>query len=167
MGAVFKSLFKIARMFPAAVKTGTNTMEAYIETRRLETLMLEYAEAHDYGPKDMRNHANIAAMVAGLPDGEVIKFLNEIIRLFKSLSNVKLLAAARDIMARCVDVMEDRTDIYEPNEIAGLQLGHAIISGGVDLFSQLEPEEFPLILKGIETVELDWYESILEEAANA
>jgi hypothetical protein len=166
MGAVFKSLFKIARMFPAAVKTGVNTMEAYIETRRLEKLMLEYAEEHGYEPEDMNDHQNIAAMVAGLPDGEVLKFLNEVIKLFKSLSNVKLLRAARDIMERSIEVMEARTDVYEPHEIAGLQLGHAIISGGVDLFSQLEPDEFPVIIKGIETIELDWYERILEEAAN-
>lgn len=165
MGAVFKSLWTIARMFPSAVKTGVNTLEAYLETRRLEKLMLEYAEEHDYTPEDMKDHDNIVAMVAGLPDGEVMKFLNEVIRLFKSLSNVKLLAAARDIMERSIEVMESRTDIYEENEIAGLQLGYEIISGGVELFSQLEPDEFPLVIKGIETVELDWYERIMEEAA--
>lgn len=165
MGAVFKSLWTIATMFPAAVKTGVNTLEAYLETRRLEKLMLEYAEEHGYAPEDLSEHEHIVAMVAGLPDGEVMKFLREVIRLFKSLSNVKLLAAARDIMERSIEVMESRPDIYEEHEVAGLQLGHAIIAGGVELFSQLEPEEFPLIIKGIETVELDWYERILEEAA--
>jgi hypothetical protein len=94
-----------------------------------------------------------------------MKFLNEVIRLFKSLSNVKLLAAARDIMERSIEVMEARTDVYEEHEIAGLQLGYEIISGGVELFSQLDPEEFPLVIQGIETVELDWYERIMEEAA--
>ncbi len=164
MGAVFKSLWTLARMFPAAVKTGVTTLEAYLETRRLEKLMLEYAEEHDYTPEDLTQHENIVAMVAGLPDGEVMKFLSEVIRLFKSLSNVKLLAAARDIMERSIDVMESRTDIYEENEIAGLRLGYDIIAGGVELFSQLDPEEFPVVIKGIETVELDWYETILEEA---
>ncbi len=164
MGAVFKSLWTIARMFPAAVRTGVTTLEAYLETRRLEKLMLEYAEENDYAPEDLSKHENIVAMVAGLPDGEVMKFLHEVIRLFKSLSNVKLLAAARDIMERSIEVMESRTDIYEENEVAGLQLGYEIIAGGVDLFTQLEPEEFPVVIKGIETIELDWYERILEEA---
>jgi len=164
MGAVFKSLWTIARMFPAAVRTGVTTLEAYLETRRLEKLMLEYAEAHDFTPDDLDQHENIVAMVAGLPDGEVMKFLSEVIRLFKALSNVKLLAAARDIMDRSIEVMESRSDIYEEHEVAGLQLGREIIAGGVELFNQLEPDEFPIIIRGIETIELDWFERILEEA---
>lgn len=164
MGAVFKSLWTIARMFPAAVRTGVSTLEAYLETRRLEKLMLQYAEEHEYTAEDLKVRENIVAMVAGLPEKEVMKFLREVIRLFQSLSNVKLLAAARDIMERSVDVMESRPDLYHENEIAGLQLGYGIIEGGVELFSELEPEEFPVIIKGIETIELDWYERILEEA---
>ncbi len=167
MGAVFKSLWSIARMFPAAVKTGVTTLEAYRETRRLEMMMLAYAEKHNYTPEDLADHQNIVAMVAGLPDGEVLKFLAEVLRLFKSLSNVKLLSAARDIMERSIEVMEAREDLYEAHETAGLQLGYEIIAGGVELFSQLEPEEFSIVINGIETIELDWFERILEEAANA
>lgn len=164
MVPVFKSLWTIARMFPAAVRTGVSTLEAYLETRRLEKHMLEYAEEHDYTPEDFSDHDNMVAMVAGLPDGEVMKFLNEVIRLFKCLSNVKLLAAARDIMERSVEVMKSRPDLYEEHEVAGLQLGQEIIAGGVELFSQLEPDEFPIVIKGIETIEIDWYERILAEA---
>jgi len=164
MGAVFKSLWTIARMFPAAVKTGVSTLEAYLETRRLEKHMLEYAERHEYTPEDLSDRKNIVAIVAGLPDGEVMKFLSEVIRLFKSLSNVKLLTAARDIMERSIEVMESRPDLYDEHEVAGLQLGHEIIAGGVELFSRLEPEEFPVVIKGIETIERDWYDQILEEA---
>ncbi|MFA6241091.1 MAG: hypothetical protein WC655_09190 [Candidatus Hydrogenedentales bacterium] len=160
-----KTVWRLGIMFPSAVKAGAHSLEAYLETRRLESKMLEYAEAQALTPRDVAKREVVIKMIAHVPEQEVVRFRTEVLKLFTSLSNVKLLAATVEIMENSRALMESRPDLYDEEELAGFTLGHEILRRGAALFQQLKASEFPLILSGIEAVEIDWYDRVLKEAA--
>lgn len=92
-------------------------------------------------------------------------FRNEILKLFEHLSNVKLLEATVEIMDNSKELMESRPDLYHEEELAGFTLGHEVLRRGLELFQSLKKSEFPIIIRGIEVVEIDWYDRIKAEAA--
>ncbi len=165
MRVAFRSVWRLGVMFPSAVAAGTHTLEAYLETRRLEAKMLEYAKRERYGPGDVDKREAVVQMIAHVPEEEVVRFRNEVLKLFESLSNGKLMAATVDIMENSKDLMESRPDLYHEEELAGFSLGHEVLKQGLALFRKLKPSEFPAILEGIEVVEIDWYDRIKAEAA--
>ncbi|MBX7255815.1 MAG: hypothetical protein K1Y02_05600 [Candidatus Hydrogenedentes bacterium] len=161
-----KTVWKLGVMFPSAVKAGAHSLEAYLETRRLEGEMLKYAHARGLTPRDVAKRETMIQMIAHVPKEEVIRFRTEVLKLFTCLSNVKLLTATVEIMDNSRALMESRPDLYDEEELAGFTLGHEILRRGAALFQQLKTSEFPMILRGIEAVEIDWYDRVLEEAAS-
>ena len=133
MTIAFKSVWKLGTMFPSAVAAGRNTLEAYLETRKIESKLIEYAQ--------------------------------KILKLFEHLSNVKLIQATVEIMDNSKALMESRPDLYHEEELAGFTLGHDVLTRGLELFQSLKKSEFPIIIRGIEVVEIDWYDRIKAEAA--
>ncbi|MDZ4860333.1 MAG: hypothetical protein SGI88_15255 [Candidatus Hydrogenedentes bacterium] len=165
MSMAFKSVWKLGRMFPSAVSAGKNTLEAYIETRKLEDTLLAYATKHKLPPESIGDHDIMVRMVASLPETEMTSFRDETLKLFHHLSNVKLLEATVEIMRNSKGLMESRPDLYHEEELAGFALGHEVLTRGLALFRSLDPAEFPIIIRGIEVVEIDWYHRIKAEAA--
>jgi len=91
--------------------------------------------------------------------------IHEVLRLFKALSNVKMLTSMMQIMERSVEVMDSKPQVYKLSEHEGVRLGLGIVRRGVSLFERLKKRDFPLIIEGIERVEMDWYERLREETA--
>lgn len=165
MTIALRSVWKLGFMFPSAVGAGRNTLEAYLETRKLEGRLMDYAKKNKLKPEDIANHETMVKMVADLPEEEMLTFRNEILQLFHHLSNVKLLEATVEIMDNSKRLMESRPDLYHEEELAGFSLGHDVLSRGLELFQSLKTSEFPIIIRGIEVVEIDWYDRIKAEAA--
>ncbi len=165
MTIAFKSVWKLGTMFPSAVMAGRNTLEAYLETRKVESKLIEYARKNKLTPEQVHEHDPMVKMVANLPEEEMVKFRTEILKLFEHLSNVKLLEATVEIMNNSKALMESRPDLYHEQELAGFTLGHDVLTRGLDLFQSLKKSEFPIIIRGIEVVEIDWYDRIKAEAA--
>lgn len=165
MTIALRSVWKLGRMFPSAVAAGRNTLQAYLETRRIEGKLMDYAQRNRLKPEDVGGHDAIAQMVADLPEEEMLKFRGEILTLFHHLSNVRLIEATVEIMDNSKALMEARPDLYHDEELAGMTLGHDILSRGLQLFQSLKASEFPIIIRGIEVVEIDWYDRMKTEAA--
>ncbi len=166
MRMAFRTVWKLGLMFPSAVSAGRHTLEAYLETRKLETKMLEYARRKKYTPEQVENHDVVVQLVANVPEREIVRFRTEVLKLFEALSNVKLLAATVEIMDNSRKLMESRPDLYDEQEMAGFSLGCDVLRRGHALFQKLKPSEFPVIIEGIEVVEIDWYDRIKAEAAS-
>jgi hypothetical protein len=165
MTIALRSVWKLGFMFPSAVGAGRNTLGAYLETRKIEGKLMEYARKNKLGPVDVGNYDVMVKMVANLPDDEMVTFRNEILKLFHHLSNVKLLEATVEIMDNSKALMESRPDLYHEKELAGFALGHEVLTRGLELFQSFKASEFPAIIRGIEVVEIDWYDRIKAEAA--
>ena len=165
MTIAFKSVWKLGTMFPSAVGAGRNTLEAYLETRKIESKLIEYARKNKLTPVQVHEHEPMVKMVANLPEEEMLKFRTEILKLFEHLSNVKLLEATVEIMDNSKALMESRPDLYHEEELAGFTLGHDVLTRGLGLFQSLKKSEFPIVIRSIEVVEIDWYDRIKAEAA--
>ncbi|MCC6489718.1 MAG: hypothetical protein IT364_19655 [Candidatus Hydrogenedentes bacterium] len=157
--------WKLGLGFTSAMAVGTHVIEVHRETRRLEESMCEFARVHQSTPETMARRESIVRMLAQVPEQEMLRFRKDVLKLFESLSNVKLLAAAVSIMENAKNLMESRPDLYGPEEVAGFQLGHDVLRRGLALFQRLRPQEFAALIGGIEAVEIDWYDGIKAEAA--
>ena len=59
--------------------------------------------------------------------------------------------------------MKTKPETYTEDDIGGISLGKGIIIRGKDVFTELSPEKIQLILKGIDTIEKDFYERALDQ----
>jgi hypothetical protein len=165
MKVAFTTAWKLGVKFPQALAAGKHTVETYLETRKLEASMLDYAMRERLTPADFGEHHVVMHMLASVPEHEVVRFRNEALKLFESFSNAKLLAAIVEIMDKSRKLMESRRDVYDERELAGIDLGLEVLRRGLGLVQKLKPSEFSAIRKGIEVVEIDWYDRIKVEAA--
>ena len=165
MTLAFKTVWKLGRKFPHAVGAGKNTLEAYLETRKLESRLMEFARDNQISPDEVADHDIMVQMVAYIPEEEFVTFRTEILKLFGHLSDVKLIEATVEIMNSSREFMEARPDLYHEEELAGFTLGHEVLQRGLELFQTMKESEFPAILGGIEAVENDWYDRVKAEAA--
>lgn len=163
-GAVIASAWRMGASLPSAISAGTSTLDAYFEARRMEAMMLQTAERIGLGPEDGGNREAMIQIIADVPEKEILRLIRDILKLFRALSNTKMLQTAVAFLDRCAAIMTSKPELYLPAEVEGIQLGRKMVQGGLDLFLQLEPKQFPLIISGIEEVELDWYGRVTKEA---
>jgi len=163
----FTSIFKLGAQIPSAIAAGRSTVDAYMETRKLEGSLYESAVALHVTAKDKDKREKMVRLVSNVPEKEVKRLIYDILSLFKALSNVKLLRLTVDIMNKSLAIMEKNPKVYSESECDGLKLGLAVVVGGLQLFEGMKEEHFAHVLAGIEVVELDWFERILKEAENA
>lgn len=165
LGLAFGSLWRLGLMIPQAAKVTATTLESFLETRRLENDLSEYALKRGFQPKDLKRIECIAEMVAKIPEREMIRFRNDVLRLFRSLGNARLIEAGVAIMTRAIDMMESRGDTYDEMDVDGFRLGKQLLEGSLELFHILREGEADLIVDVIEEIEIDWYERMKGIAA--
>jgi len=165
MGTALSTLMRFGTMIRQASSVTLTTLETLKETRKLEDRMLGYAEDHDIQPKDAKRKDTIALIVGQLPEEDMLRFRNDVLKLFRSLANIDLLAAGVEIMENALSVMRSKPRVYDGLDIEGFELGRDLLQGSLDLYSQLSDEEAHVIVDGIDAVEEDWYDEIKALAA--
>jgi hypothetical protein len=165
MGAALSSMWKLGHRLPAAVSAGKSTIDAYSKTRQLEQLMIEEAERQFLEPDESKNQHRMHMLIRNVPEEVVVQLIEDILSLFHALSNVEMLKVAASFMEQCVKVMEKRPDLYSDEDRNGIAYGLRLLRGGIALFMDMPPEHFPKIIEGIKMVEMDWYESVRQDAA--
>lgn len=156
VGTAFSSLWKLGKLIPAAVTGGLRTVEAYMEIRRLEHIMLKSASSNQLEPATMKDERVFAKIISDIPDVQVQRFRKDITKLFQSLANTKLLLTTIDILEHSIQVMEKKEGVYEPRELAGIRVGHTLLTRGISLFTSLNPQEIHMLMTGVDAIEMDW-----------
>ena len=164
MGAALASMWKLGKALPAALSAGNSTLDAYLHARKLEAVMVKTAEALGLGPEDYGNREKMIRVLADVQERQVMRLIKDIMKLFHALSNTKMLATAIEFLDTCTGIMAEKPELYTQSEIEGIRVGRELIEGGLALFLELKPEQFPRIIAGIEQIELDWYHRAKEEA---
>lgn len=164
MAAALGAFWRFGRQLPAAVSAGRNTFDAYRESRKLEEHMVRNADTIGLGPEDADKRERMLMLLANVPEEDVVRLIEDILTLFRTISNVELLSTTADIMDHFVEIMRGRPELYSENECAGIALGTGIVRGGLALFRQMAPEQLPMVVDGIREVEYDWFERIKAEA---
>ena len=96
-----------------------------------------------------------------MPKKQVLAFRKDILQLFRALANHKLLAGSIKAMEYSRKTMQAHLNLFSKEELAGLELGMSMLRDGYALFSSMNEKEITLVLKGIEWIEIRWYEDIL------
>lgn len=159
-GTAVSSIFKLGGRIGQAMQAGLRTLEAYIESKGLEKAMLGEARAKHVTPEDLSHRARVYELIRAMPRKKILRFQKDVLRLFESLANTKLLESTLEIMNDSCKVMADRPQTYTQRELAGLGYGLELLGGGYRLFQEMSADEIRLVLKGIELIELDWYERV-------
>lgn len=167
MGSALTSLWRLGTKLPAAISAGRATIDAYLKTRQLEGEMIAEAERVELQPADYGRREKMIQLLNAVPEDQVLQLIDDILALFKALSNVEMLKVAVQFMESCIKVMEKRPDLYSEEDLQGVRLGMDLLHQGLALFLDVRKEHFPLLIEGIHQLELDWYERVRAEAAAA
>lgn len=158
------SVWKLGANLPSAVKAGLSVLDAYHEARKLEDTMVDTAQRLGVTAADASDRHRMLSIIVDVPEADVMRLVKDIIALFRVLSNTKLLETAVDFLGTCRGIMEKRPDLYDETDLRGITLGRQIVQGGLELFQKIDPAVFPVMIAGIERVEMDWYERAVAEA---
>jgi len=168
IGAAIGTMLRLSFHLTAIVSTGIATVDAIRETRHLETSLMKVAksmhseldEALENRKSTLKYRHAMLRLIHGVPEKTVRSLIDDVLRLFSALSDVKMLTGMLHLVERCMGVMETRRDLYTDKDRQSLKLCLEVLRGGHSLFMQLKPKDFPKIIKGIERVETSWYDSI-------
>lgn len=164
LGVAMASVWRMGHRLPAAVSAGLSTVDAYRESRKLENYLLSYAVKRKLTLQDTTDRRNMVALIAGVPEKDVKRLIYDILNLFKALTNIEMLRTAVDLMELFIKTMRAKPAYFDQKDMDGVTLGRDLVRGGLELFENIDPDEFPKIIAGIEQVELDWFERIHAEA---
>lgn len=159
-GTAVSSIWKLGGNIGAAIQAGLRSLEAYIESKRLEKAMIDIARSQGVAPDEFRRPETVPRIVRLIPAKKVVRFQKDMILLFESLANVKLLENSLGILRDSRKIMAERPQTYNERELAGLDFGLELLTGGYELFRSLSTAEVDLVLQGIDRVEKDWYQTI-------
>jgi hypothetical protein len=160
MTTALSSFWRFGLQLPTAVNAARHTFDAYRETRKLEGFMLANAEKINLSKADTRKRETMLTLISDVPERDVVRLIDDILNLFRTLSNIKLLSTTVKMLDHFIDVMVKRPDLFNEADVAGISLGRQVVSGGLHLFERMTPEELPRVVDGIRLVEYDWYERV-------
>jgi hypothetical protein len=168
IGTAIATMFRLSFHLHAVVGAGIATVDAIMDTQQLETSLMEVAET--IRPElerllvsrknEKKYRQTMLRLICGVPESTVRGLIDNVIRLFGALSDIKMLAGILHLVEGCASVMESRKNVYTDKDRESMKLCLEVLREGHNLFVQLKPKDFPKLIKGIERVEVTWYESV-------
>lgn len=162
LGNIGYAIFKFGRHLTSAIRAGIAALTSYLIAHRFEKDLLINGKELIQEGIDITKEENFEILISKIPREEAEKFRHDIVRLFSALSNTELLEKIIEIMEHVIEKMEKRPRVYSKSEVDGIKMGMDIINKGKEVFYELKHEEIKLILKGIDTIEKDFFEDILK-----
>lgn len=163
LGSVGTIIFKFGKQFFSAAKAGVSALKSYITAHKFESILYERAKELIKEGKNIEEEIYFNRLIASIPQKEADDFRHQIVSLFSTLSKNDLLEKILEVMDYVILKMKQKPDTYSDDDINGISLGKGIITRGKEVFTKLSQEEITLILKGIDTIEKDFYERAVAE----
>ncbi|MBP7284407.1 MAG: hypothetical protein KBA66_22665 [Leptospiraceae bacterium] len=163
LGSVGTIIFKFGKQFFSAAKAGVSALKSYITAHKFESILYEHAKELIKQGKNIEEEIYFNRLIASIPKKEADDFRHQIVSLFSTLSRKDLLDKILEVMDYVIMKMKTKPETYTEDDIGGISLGKGIIIRGKDVFTELSPEKIQLILKGIDTIEKDFYERALDQ----
>lgn len=163
LGSVGTIIFKFGKQFFSAAKAGVSALKSYVTAHKFESILYEHAKELIKQGKNIEEEIYFNRLIASIPKKEAEDFRHQIVSLFSTLSKKDLLDKILEVMDYVILKMKGKPETYTEDDINGISLGKGIIIRGKDVFTELSPEKIQLILKGIDTIEKDFYERALAE----
>jgi hypothetical protein len=167
VGTAIKSMWRMGTRLPSAISAGRSTVDAFIKTRELEAHMIKAGARRGLSPEQAEDREEMLKLIQTVPEKMVYRLIDDIMDLFRALSNTEMLKVALAFMEHCLTVMKKHPDLYDEDDLEGVTLGMELLRGGLHLFLEVEPSHFKNIIEGIKQVETDWFASVKAYSANA
>ncbi|MBI2423271.1 MAG: hypothetical protein HYV27_10610 [Candidatus Hydrogenedentes bacterium] len=164
MSIALKTIWRLGIKLPSAISAGTATVDAYRETRKLEGLLFESAARLKIAAGDVVGRETMIRLITEVPAKDVERLIHDILKLFHALSNTEMLRVAVELMNQFIAAMKHHPALFTDEDAEGVALGKEVVEGGLALFVHIEPSHFPGIIKGIEAIEFDWYQTACQDA---
>lgn len=158
IGSLGYAILKFGKFLLQGIQAGIAALKSYMAAHRFESELYQNALPYLEKGIDISEEKIFNSLIGKIPEREATAFRYQVIKLFEILANKKLLEKIQEIMLHVIEKMEQRPDIYSSSEIRGIRMGFNIIEKGKILFNELTPEQIQIVLKGIDTIEKDFYE---------
>jgi hypothetical protein len=163
LGSVGTIIFKFGKQFFSAAKAGVSALRSYVTAHKFEAILYEQAKGLIEEGKNIEEAIYFNKLIANIPKKDADEFRHQIVSLFATLSKKDLLDKILEVMDYVISKMKQKSETYTQADIDGISLGKGIIIRGKGVFTELSQEKIQLILKGIDTIEKDFYERALKE----
>ncbi len=163
LGSVGTIIFKFGKQFFSAAKAGVSALKSYVTAHKFEAILYEQAKELIRNGKNIEEEIYFNKLIANIPKKDADDFRHQIVSLFATLSKKDLLEKILEVMDYVISKMKQKSETYTQADIDGISLGKGIITSGKDVFTELSQEKIQLILRGIDTIEKDFYERALKE----
>lgn len=160
LGNITSAVFRFGFQFPAAVKAGIVSMEAYTSAKHFENTLTH--AALDKGYTIPLTDEEFYSCLTAIPKADLEKFISELEHLFASFTNTELLERTISIMNDVVVKMKSKSDIYGPSEVEAIELGIDIMQKGLELFKTYDDETKQAILDFVTNNERDFLNSLYQ-----
>ncbi len=138
LGNITSAIFKFGFQFPAAIRAGLISMEAYTSAKHFENTLT--SAALEKGLTIPVSDKQFYDCLIAIPKDDLYKFIGELEHLFASFTNTELLGKTISIMEDVVTKMKSKGDMYSHNEIEAIELGLDIMRKGYALFTEYDDE---------------------------
>jgi hypothetical protein len=162
LGNITAAIFRFGFQFPAAVKAGLISMEAYSSAKHFENTLTHAAIEKNF-TIPVSDEQFYQCLVA-IPKDDLYKFISELEQLFETFTNTDLLSKTIGIMEDVLDRMKQKPDMYGPNEVEAIELGIDIMQKGHDLFIQYDDDMKQEILRFISDNEKHFIEGLYKKS---
>jgi hypothetical protein len=154
LGNMSRAIFQFGRQFPTALRAGINALDSFMGAKQFEADMVHHAHLHVI-PRDISDE-QYERLMAELPRRDIERFINDVRKLFKIMTNTKLIEKTIHILDNVVETMRHKPRIYPQKEIDGILLGRSILENGYHLFSKYDEATKQLMVEYIYRNEM-WY----------
>jgi hypothetical protein len=136
LGNLASAILSFGLQFPAAIKAGFNSLEAYTSAKHFENLLT--AAALEKGFTVPVSDKQFYECLIAIPQKDLHQFISELENLFESFTNTELLGKTISIMEDVLNKMKEKPDIYSASELEAIELGLDIMRKGYALFNQYD-----------------------------
>lgn len=147
LGNLTSAIFKFGFQFPAALKAGLISLEAYTAAISYENLLTQTVETQKL-QMPITDEQLLDALTV-LPEKEIERFIVDLEKLFFTFTNTELLEKTISIMEEVMERMRSKPNLYDKSEIEAIQLGLSIMQKGYSLFMQYDDEMKELMVNFI------------------
>lgn len=144
LGNMTKALFTFGFQFPKAFKAAMSSLDAFMGAKKFEADMTK--RANNMNIQLPMSDEDYEKAMASLPRKDVDTFIKDVVKLFKSMTDTKLLAKTIEIMDNTIEIMKKKPEVYPTKDVEGFILGKGILINGYNLFSQYDKKTKDLMV---------------------
>lgn len=132
LGNIAGAIFRFGSMLIDALKAGLVSLETHLAAKKFEDELYKAAKRKGY--KVPLTDDQFMECIVSIERRQIERFIEDLGKLFTSMSNTKLLGKTLEIMGDVVKKMESKPRVYTKEEVDGIKLGISTLQHGYDLF---------------------------------